>query len=341
MVYALITVNVVAYTAGAVVVASVLGIGTTPAVYIISILATASVAAGGIRGVGFANLIHFLFKYFAIVFTAVAAWNLLSERNLSVSMLPEQYFDMKGIGLPLIIAWTIGNIGAVFSTQYVIQSISSLGSPADAKKASMFASFWLLPLGFIAAYIGMAAKLLFPTIKSVQALPEFLKYMNPWMGGIVVSGILAVAFVTILACNLGATALVMRDFLIPLAKPSEKRQIVVIRVLAVILGLLPIPFALYVPGLLKTVFFARALRTSIAVIALFMFYGPKIGTNAGATVGLILSVVFTTVWFAMGNPYGIDNMYIALGTPILVMLVSHLFNKNQPDIAVGITGSKS
>jgi SSS family solute:Na+ symporter len=187
----------------------------------------------------------------------------------------------------------------------------------------------------------MAAKLLFPTIKSVQALPEFLKYMNPWMGGIVVSGILAVAFVTILACNLGATALVMRDFLIPLAKPSEKRQIVVIRVLAVILGLLPIPFALYVPGLLKTVFFARALRTSIAVIALFMFYGPKIGTNAGATVGLILSVVFTTVWFAMGNPFGIDNMYIALGTPILVMLVSHLFNKNQPDIAVGITGSKS
>ncbi len=336
MVYALITVNVVAYTAGAVVVASVLGISTTPAVFIISLLATASVAAGGIRGVGFANLIHFFVKYVAIIVTALVAWGLLHERNLTVSVLPDSFFSMSGIGIPQIIAWTVGNIGAVFSTQYVIQSISSLSSAKDAKKASIFASFWLLPLGFIAAYIGLAAKVLFPTIKSVQALPEFLRYMNPWLGGLVTSGILAVAFVTILACNLGATALVMRDFIIPLAKPDEKRQMVIVRVLAIILGLLPIPFALYVPGLLKTVFFARALRTSVAVIALFMFYGPQIGNKAGATIGLVLSVIFTTVWFAMGNPFGIDNMYIALCTPLVVMLVSHVFNKNYPNPALGV-----
>jgi SSS family solute:Na+ symporter len=27
----------------------------------------------------------------------------------------------------------------------------------------------------------------------------------------------------------------------------------------------------------------------------------------------------------MGNPYGIDNAYIALAVPLVVMLVSHLF----------------
>lgn len=86
----------------------------------------------------------------------------------------------------------------------------------------MFASLWLLPVGFIAAYIGMAARVLFPKIKSVQALPIFLKYMGPWTAGIVATGILAVAFVTILACHLGATALVMKDFYAPLVKPSEK-----------------------------------------------------------------------------------------------------------------------
>jgi SSS family solute:Na+ symporter len=173
----------------------------------------------------------------------------------------------------------------------------------------------------------LAAKVLFPTIKSVQALPEFLKYMNPWLAGIVVSGILAVSFVTSLACNLGATALVMKDFYIPLVKPSEKNQIIAVRALAILLGLLPIPFALYVPALLKTVFSARALRTSVAVIALFMFYAPRIGTTSGATIGLVLSVVFTTIWFALDNPFVIDNMYIALGTPIVVMFISQIFNK--------------
>ena len=331
MAYAVTTVNVLAYTAGAVVIASLLGISTTPAVYIIAILATISVAAGGIRGVGYANIIHFLVKYFAIVITAVIAWSLLKERHLSLDALPAMHFSMTGVGIPTIIAWTVGNIGAVFSTQYVIQSISSLSNAKDAKKASIFASIWLLPLGLIGAYIGLAAKVLFPTIKSIQALPEFLKYMNPWLAGIVVSGILAVSFVTSLACNLGATALVMKDFYIPLVKPSPKKQIIAIRVLAIFLGLLPIPFALYVPALLKTVFFARALRTSIAVIALFMFYAPRIGNKSGATMGLILSVVFTTIWFAMNNPFGIDNMFIALATPIIAMLISHMFNnkKNQ------------
>jgi len=329
MVYALMTVNVVAYTAGAVVVASLMGIPTTPAVLIISAAATACVAAGGIRGVGFANLVHFLFKYFAIVITAVIAWSMLKERHLSLDTLPAMHFSMTGIGIPTIIAWTIGNIGAVFSTQYVIQTISSLNSAKDAKKASLFASFWLLPLGFIAAYIGLAAKVLFPTIKSIQALPEFLKYMNPWLAGIVVSGILAVAFVTMLACNIGSTALVMKDFYVPLAKPSEKKQIIAVRVIAIVLGLLPIPFALYVPALLKTVFFARALRTSVAVVALFMFYAPRFGNNTGAALGLTLSIVFTTVWFALNNPFGIDNMYIALATPIVIMLISQIFKKSD------------
>ena len=266
MAYAVTTVNVLAYTAGAVVIASLLGISTTPAVYIIAILATISVAAGGIRGVGYSNIIHFIVKYFAIVITAVIAWMLLKERHLSLDSLPATHFSMTGVGIPTIIAWTVGNIGAVFSTQYVIQSISSLSNIKDAKKASIVASVWLLPLGFIGAYIGLAAKVLFPTIKRVQALPEFLKYMNPWLAGVVVSGILAVSFVTSLACNLGATALVMKDFYIPLVKPSPKNQMIAIRVLAIFLGLLPIPFALYVPALLKTVFFARALRTSIAVV---------------------------------------------------------------------------
>jgi len=329
MVYAIIAVIVVAYTAGAVVVSSLLGISTTLAVWIMAIATTTSVAAGGMRGIGFSNLIHFVVKYFAIVITAVTAWFMLRARpDLSLDSLPAMHFSMTGVGLPTIIAWTVGNIGAVFSTQYVIQSISSLNNARDAKKASIVASIWLLPLGFLAAYIGMAARVLFPTIKSVQAMPVFFKYMNPWIAGLAVSGVLSVAFVTILACNIGVTALVMKDFVVPFLKPSEKNRIIVIRVLAVVCGLLPIPFALYVPGLLKTVFFARAIRTSIAVIALFMFYGPKIGTKAGATLGLTLSVIFTTVWFVMNNPFGIDNMYIALATPLVTMLMSHIFKKD-------------
>jgi SSS family solute:Na+ symporter len=334
MIFALVTVNVVAYTGAAVVLGTLLNIRTASAVWVVAVAATICVAAGGIRGVGFANIVHFVVKYSALVITAWVAWRMLKTHPGAWNALPARYFSMRGVGVSQIAAWSIGNIGAVFSTQYVIQSISSLENPVEAKKASVCASLWLLPLGFIAAYIGLAARVLFPTIKSVRALPEFLKYMNPWLAGIVATGILAVAFVTILACHLGGTALVMKDFYLPWVKPDEKHQIIAVRILAILLGILPIPFALYVPALLKTVFFARALRASLTVIVLFMFYGPNVGSRKGATIGLGLSVLLTTAWFALKNPFGIDNMYIAVATPFLAMLVSHAFRRlrrGEPD----------
>jgi SSS family solute:Na+ symporter len=134
-----------------------------------------------------------------------------------------------------------------------------------------------------------------------------------------------------LACILGVTALVMRDFYIPFIKPDHKHQLSATRIIAIIIGLLPIPFALYVPALLKTIFFARALRVSVTVVVLFMFYAPLLSNKLGATAGLILSVIFTTIWFVLKDPFGIDNMYIALFTPAVVMILCHFFKKVGPE----------
>ena len=327
MIYALTTVNVSMYTGGAATIASLLQIPIGTAIFIIGIVTILSVALGGMRGVGQANLIHAAFKYLGLIVVAWTGWQLLDVKPELLTTVPAVHFTMSGISTSTLIAWTIANIGAVFSTQYVIQCISSLSSPADAKKASIIASVTIVPIGFLAAYIGVSSKALFPDIKSVMALPAFFNVMDPWMAGVAVSGIIAATFVTILACQLGATALIMKDFVVPVFKPDEKRQILWTRMIAIIIGLVPIPFALFVPGLLKTLFFARALRTAIAVVAIFMFYLPDIGSKKSATIGLLLSVAGTTIWFILGNPYGIDNIYIAAAIPALVMVIDRLLCK--------------
>jgi SSS family solute:Na+ symporter len=35
----------------------------------------------------------------------------------------------------------------------------------------------------------------------------------------------------------------------------------------------------------------------------------------------------------MGNPYGIDNAYIALATPLVIMTLSHLLRGGKPEHA--------
>ena len=54
------------------------------------------------------------------------------------------------------------------------------------------------------------------------------------------------------------------------------------------------------------------------------FYLPLFASNRGATAGLIGAAVSTTVWYVLGNPFGIDNMYIAAATPLVVMAIERL-----------------
>jgi SSS family solute:Na+ symporter len=327
MIYALTTVNVSMYTGGAATIATLLGISIPAAVYIIGVATIVNVTAGGLRGVGISNLIHAAFKYLGLIVTAIVAWNLLRANPGAMAKVPAMHFSLTGIGLPTLCAWTVANIGAVFSTQYVIQCISSLNDPAEARRASIVASIVIMPIGFFAAYIGLSARALFPDIKSVMAMPHFLKVMGPWEAGIVTSGIVAATFVTIMACKIGATALFMKDFYIPLFKPSGKHQLLAVRITSVFIGLLPLPFALYVPGLLKTIFFARALRTSVAIVAIFMFYMPFIGSRKAAMIGLIFAFIGTTLWFIAGDPWGIDNIYVGAAIPAIAMVGDWLIRK--------------
>jgi SSS family solute:Na+ symporter len=42
-----------------------------------------------------------------------------------------------------------------------------------------------------------------------------------------------------------------------------------------------------------------------------------------------LSGVLTSVWYLLGDPYGIDNMYIAVITPFIVMVIDRYIGGNK------------
>ncbi len=322
---ALTTVNVAVYTGGAAALGKLLDTSIETAIFIIAVCATLNVTFGGIRGVGYANIIHTTFKYMGLIVIAGSAWFYMKGQPSEMVNIPATHFSLfEGVGLGQVFAWSIANIGAVFSTQYVLQSISSLPTPADARKATMIAGIAILPIGFLAAFIGVMAKGVFPNIPSVMALPAFFDVMNPWLVGVAASAMIAATFVTILACQLGATALIMKDFYNPLVKPNEKHSIWATRIIAVIIGFLPIPFALFVPGMIKTFFFARALRSVITVLVLFMIYKPHMASKNGGAIALFASVVVVAIWAALGNPFGIDNIYVAIVMPTAILLIDNI-----------------
>ncbi|HFF7336834.1 sodium:solute symporter family protein, partial [Klebsiella pneumoniae] len=133
---------------------------------------------------------------------------------------------------------------------------------------------------------------------------------------------------------LAIASLVVKDFYVPWRNPTPDQEFRATRWASLIIGFLPLIFVLLVPEVLKLSFFTRAIRLSITVVAVIAFYAPFFRSTRGANAGLIGACVVTSVWYLLGDPFGINNMYVALATPAIIMVIDRLIpNKSQPSPA--------
>nr|MBA2815898.1 Na+/panthothenate symporter [Candidatus Pantoea persica] len=203
----------------------------------------------------------------------------------------------------------------------------------SAKRATWVTFFFCLPICLAIAVIGVVAKFLHLEINSLYAMPVFLQDMNPWIAGAVTTSLVASIFVSVSTVALAIASLVVKDFYVPLRKPTAEQEFKATRWLSLIIGFLPLIFVLLVPEVLKLSFFTRAIRLSISVVAVITFYAPFFKSARGANAGLIGACVVTSVWYLLGDPFGINNIYIyisiALVTPAIIMAIDHLIPNRQ------------
>lgn len=331
MIYALLLVNVGNYVSGAAAIATALHVSLPVAMCIIAVVSTFYYVFGGLKGVAWVTILHSAFKVVGVIIIFAVAMSLTGGIAPMQAKLPAYYFSWDGkIGFTTIFAWTFGTVGAIFSTQFIVQAISSTPSADAARKATYYAAAFCLPLGFLLALIGVAAKYLYPDMNSLYALPVFLEKMPPLASAFVTTSLVASIFVSVCTVALAIASLVVRDFYVPYWKPTPERELKMTRVFSIVIAIVPLVFVFFIPEILKLSFFTRALRLSVTMVAMMGFYLPLFASNRGANAGLIGAAVSTTVWYLLGNPFGIDNMYIAAATPLVVMAIERLVMGHAP-----------
>lgn len=123
------------------------------------------------------------------------------------------------------------------------------------------------------------------------------------------------------------------------AAGDDRRDVLFLRAATVVTGLVPIALALFATDVLTVTFLAKSLRAALAVLVLLMFYAPRYGTRTGAFWAIVLALPTTTGWFLLGDPFGIDNAYMAVATPLLVMTCTHLTSGRSKAVPA-VTGEK-
>ncbi|MCJ2063313.1 sodium:solute symporter family protein [Methylobacterium sp. J-088] len=333
MIYALLLVLVAQYVSGAAVLASVFGLPLGGSSLLIAGISTAYCMIGGQKSTAYVSLMHTVLKIIGVAIVCVAALTMSGGVTPVMAALPPSYFTWDGsIGLTTIVAWTIASVGAIFSTQFIVQAISSLKGPQDVRGACAISAFLCLPVSLALGFIGVSAKFLFPEMKSLYAFPVFLNHLSPFLSGVVMVSIIASILVAVGTVVVGASALIVRDFYVPIWKPTAETELRVSRLLAIPIAFLPLLLVFFAPQVLHLSFFTRALRLAVTVVAVFAFYFPRFGSNRGATLGLLGAAVTTTGWYLMGDPFGIDDIYIALVTPAVVIALERLIRRDGGSI---------
>ena len=99
---------------------------------------------------------------------------------------------------------------------------------------------------------------------------------------------------------------------------SDKNNLSYCRIIAV-------DFHVYDSKCSGIIIFAKALRVSIAIVAVLAFYLPGFNNTKVANVALVGTTILTTVWYLLGDPFGINDTYIAIFTPLIVILCGRIF----------------
>jgi len=335
MTAALLIVAVAIYAAGGAILHELLGIDQSWATVIIGVLATLYVVVGGMRSVVYTNVLHALLKLGTVALLTVVGLHRVGGLGQLSSKLPANSFSLDGVGWPQIVAWLIAGIGAIFATQYVVQAVVTVDSPRRAQQASFYSALLLIPFGILAALVGMCSTILYPKIESIDALPALAVDMNSVATGFVMCGLTGAILGSIAALILGSSTLMMRDFYRPYFNRAgdDRKDLVFLRVATFAAGVVPVLLALYASDVLSVTFLAKSLRASLAVLVILMFFKPSYGGRRAAMWSIILAVPATIGWFLAGDPFGVDNAYIAVATPIVVMTIGQLLKGAQADTA--------
>jgi len=256
---------------------------------------------GGMWSAGLSNILNVTLIYVGIILASISSISSLGGfQEMSLSLPSEiPYFHLiDGLGLGIIVAWVVVMFTQTQSLQAVVQISFSAKDGTNAKRGFIIGGLLMLPIGFLSAIMGIAAKAAYPDISATLALPKIIMSLNPLLAGITLAALWAADVST--ACNLllGTSTLFSQDIFKRYIKPDidENTFSLVTKLTVVVIGVLTFILASSVVGILKTLLVALSLTTAFTLTMLFTIFKPSMCRKSSASATIIAGIITLIVW---------------------------------------------
>ena len=260
---------------------------------------------GGLWSASLSNVLNVALIYGGM---SLAAW--LSVESLGglaglsarLPQTPDYFSWVEGAGFMQISIWIVASATANFSFQGPLQIVFAARDEKAARNGFFTGALLMIPIGFVAALIGIAAKAASPHIADPRlALPTMLISLNPWIAGIALAALWAADISTAIGLLLSSSTIVIKDVVPSLFRRevTEKRQLGFNRAVVLIIGGLTLFLALKISSILETLMIGLSLGTGMTIVILFIFYAPRFCRRSSAAWVLAANVLVIAAWIAL------------------------------------------
>lgn len=310
---------------------TVLGLNYTTSVIFLGIGFIIYTLAGGMVAIGYTNIMHLIAMYGGIFIAILLTLGDIGGFSaLKISLPPEPYFTMTGIGMPKVSSWIIASILGACTAQAGIQPILAAKDVNVAKKAAFITGLIVAPFGIFTAILGMIARVKYPQLTNAKlALPTLMMGLQPAAGGIVLASMMAAILSTVSPIILASGTMATKDIYQKLINKdaTDKEMLRMSRITTGLSGVICIISALIMYGstkVLDIVYFAYTLRGAIFVVLLLGIYWKK-ATAKGAIYSMVLTSLVGFVWviyYSKTGHYPIHDGFTETYASVIVALIS-------------------
>lgn len=310
------------------------GVPTTLGVLIIAAVFIAYTVLGGLYAIAYTDLLQMLvFSVgfaIAVPFAVNRAGGFVALNEKLSSIDP----TLVGNGMPTstLLASAISFFILLLGYPIIAVRFYSLKDNKTIRRAVGLSFVFQAIVAISVAFLGVSARVIFPALATPDlASPTIaMDLLPPILGGLLLAAILAAIQSTVSAVLLMLGSAVSHDIVknVMGREMSERQMLNLTRVVVLIMGILPIPFALNPLPLIQQIWInaAALIGSSFAVVTLLGLYWKR-GTTAGAVVSMVGGIVSAGVWLALGNPFGVNAVYISVPVSLLGMVLVSLVTK--------------
>lgn len=256
---------------------------------------------GGMWSASLSNVLNIALIYIGMVVATVIQFIKVGGMAGLQTQLPAgvPWFSfIDGVGIKTITSWCVTLITVNLSLQSILQISLGAKDAETAKKGFVWGGIIMLPVGVLAAFLGICAKAMYPDAQAALALPQVIVSLQPLIAGLTLAALWAADVST--ACNLllSAGTLFSQDIYKRFVNPkcSEKQQVTMMRACVIITGLLTYGMALGVSSILGTIMIGLSLTAAFSVIVIIALFYPQYSCKAAGFWTLLVGLVTVVLW---------------------------------------------